>query len=186
VSSALEQGLGHSRDSINVCCMTTAVLTVIDTLFYYFIYYFFFFWPHPQHMDVPWPGIKSKLQLRPRPQLQQCWILSSLGHSGNSDALFYLFYLFILFLFFCFLGPFLRHMEVPRPGVDSELQLPAYTTATATPDPSRICHLHHSSWQCWILNPLSEARDQTCNLIVPSRIHFCCSMTGIPDTLFYN
>ena len=30
--------------------------------------------------------------------------------------------------------------------------------ATATPDPSCICNLHHSLWQCWILNPLSEAR----------------------------
>ena len=28
-------------------------------------------------------------------------------------------------------------MEVPRLGVESELQLPAYTTATATLDPSR-------------------------------------------------
>ena len=28
-----------------------------------------------------------------------------------------------------------RHTEVPRLGVESELQLPAYTTATATPDP---------------------------------------------------
>ena len=25
--------------------------------------------------------------------------------------------------------------------------------------PSYVCHLHHSSWQCQILNPLSEARD---------------------------
>ena len=30
-------------------------------------------------------------------------------------------------------------------GVESELPLPAYTTATATPDPSLICDLHHSS-----------------------------------------
>ena len=35
-----------------------------------------------------------------------------------------------------FLGPHPQHMEVPRLGVESELQLPAYTTATATPDPS--------------------------------------------------
>ena len=39
--------------------------------------------------------------------------------------------------------------------------MPAYTTATATPDPSRVCNLHHSSQQRQILNPLSEARDQT-------------------------
>ena len=31
--------------------------------------------------------------------------------------------------------------------------------ATATPDPSHICHLHHSSQQCWILNPLRKAKD---------------------------
>ena len=37
-------------------------------------------------------------------------------------------------------------------------------------DPSRVCNLHHSSWQRQILNPLSKARDQTHNLIVPSWI----------------
>ena len=44
--------------------------------------------------------------------------------------------------------------------VDSELWLPAYATitATATPDLSHVYDLYHSSWQCWILNPLSEAR----------------------------
>ena len=29
---------------------------------------------------------------------------------------------------------------------------------------------HHSSWQCWILNSLSKARDQTRNLMVRTRI----------------
>ena len=52
-------------------------------------------------------------------------------------------------------------MEIPRLGVKSELQLLAYTTATATPDLSIIYDLHHSSRKCWILNPLSKARDQT-------------------------
>ena len=37
-----------------------------------------------------------------------------------------------------FLGPRLQHIKVPSLGVQSELQLPAYTTATATPDPSLI------------------------------------------------
>ena len=46
-------------------------------------------------------------------------------------------------------------MEVPRLGVQLELQLPVYTTAPATPDLSHICDPHHSSWQCWILNLLS-------------------------------
>ena len=45
------------------------------------------------------------------------------------------------FFFFVFLGPCLQHMEVPKLGDKSELQLPAYTTATAAPDPSCICDL---------------------------------------------
>ena len=38
---------------------------------------------------------------------------------------------------------------------------------------SELCvyDLHHSSQQCQILNPLSEAMDQTQNLVVPSQIH---------------
>ena len=52
-------------------------------------------------------------------------------------------------------------MEVPRLGVELELQLPASTTATATWDLSRVYSLYHSSLQRQILNPLSEAKDQT-------------------------
>ena len=44
--------------------------------------------------------------------------------------------LFKTIFILCFLGPHLRHMEVPRLGVELELQLPAYTTATVTQDPS--------------------------------------------------
>ena len=43
--------------------------------------------------------------------------------------------------------------------IESELQLPAYATATATWGPSHVCSLHHSSWPCRITNPLIEARD---------------------------
>ena len=71
-------------------------------------------------------------------------------------------YLFI----FVFLGPHPWHMEVPRLGVEQELQLPACATATATLDPSRVFDLHHSSLQCQILNPLSEGRYRTRNLLV--------------------
>ena len=41
-----------------------------------------------------------------------------------------------LFINFFILGPHLRHMEVPSLGVELELQLLAYTTATAMGDPS--------------------------------------------------
>ena len=59
-------------------------------------------------------------------------------------------------------------MEVPRLGVESELQLLACTTATATPDPSCVCD--YRSREHWILNPLSEARDQTCILMDASQV----------------
>ena len=46
-------------------------------------------------------------------------------------------------------------MEVPRLGVQSELQLPAFTTATATRDPGRVCDLHHMDM---MLSDTSQAR----------------------------
>ena len=67
------------------------------------------------------------------------------------------------FFFFALWGPWV--------GIKSKLQLPAYTIAMATQDLSHIFDLHHSSQQCWILNPLSEARDQTRILMDPSRVH---------------
>ena len=70
----------------------------------------------------------------------------------------------VLVTLFFVLGPHPRHMEVPRLGVESRsrsLQLPAYTTATATPDLNHIFDPGHSLWEHRILNLLSEARDQT-------------------------
>ena len=64
-------------------------------------------------------------------------------------------------------------MEVPRLGVESELQLPAYTTARATSDPSHVSDVHHSSRQRQILDPPSETRDRTCVLMDASQIRFC-------------
>ena len=48
------------------------------------------------------------------------------------------------------------HMEIPKLGVDSELQLPACGTATATLDLRHIYNPHQSLRQHLILNPLSE------------------------------
>ena len=64
-------------------------------------------------------------------------------------------------------------MDVPRLGVEMELQLPAYTRATATWALSLIYDLHHSLLQHWLLNPLSEARDRTCILMDTSWVHYC-------------
>ena len=84
------------------------------------------------------------------------WLISIhicciINERGNSKG--------ILFFSFCFLEPHLWHMEVPRLGLGSELQLQPYTTATTMQDLSCVCDLPHSSWQCWVLNPLSESRD---------------------------
>ena len=98
----------------------------------------------------------------------------------------FLFFLFFCCCFFCFvfLGPNLWHTQVPRLGVKLELQLPVYTTATAMPDPGRVCNLHHTSWQGQILNPLSEARDRTCILMHASWVHFCWATMRTPSFSF--
>ena len=112
---------------------------------------------------------------------RQCWILNPLSETRNriwfswilvrlistmQDALYFakgtlywslLIHVFFFFFFFCvFLGLYLRHMEDPRLVVKSELQPPAYGTATTVIDPSSIYHLQHSSWQPQILNPLAR------------------------------
>ncbi|XP_020925541.1 probable phospholipid-transporting ATPase IF isoform X17 [Sus scrofa] len=50
-------------------------------------------------------------------------------------------------------------MKVPTLRVQWELQLPAYTTATAVADPSQICDLGWRLWQHQNLNPLSKGFD---------------------------
>ena len=62
----------------------------------------------------------------------------------------------------------------------------AYTTATATTDPSHICNPHHSSRQHWILNPMSEAGDRTFILMDPSQVHYHWAMTGTPISLCFH
>ena len=61
--------------------------------------------------------------------------------------------------------------------------MPDYTTATATPDLSHVYQLHHSSHQCRIFNPLSEARDLT--RILGIRVGFVNwgAMMGTPRSL---
>ena len=66
--------------------------------------------------------------------------------------------------FFFFLLSHLWHMKVPGPGGPTGAAAEAYITATATSDPSHICDLHCSLWQCQILNPLIKARYRTCIL----------------------
>ena len=67
-----------------------------------------------------------------------------------------------VFFFFFFLWLHLCHMEIPKLGVEMELQLSTYVMAIATLVLSRhICELYRSLCQCWIFNPLSEAKNWT-------------------------
>ena len=61
-------------------------------------------------------------------------------------------------------------MEVPRLGIESKLQLSAYTTAIAMQDLSCVCDLYRSHSNSQILNPPSEARDPTRILMDPSQV----------------
>ena len=128
----------------------------------------------------PGQGTEPKPQLWPTPQVQQQILQSTVPHQGSNSLLssdlgwcsqilnplwhsrnswkpsIYIFF---------FLWPHLQHMKVLRLGVESELQLPAHITAIAIPDLSCIYKLCRGLWQCWILNPLKEAKDQTCLLM---------------------
>ena len=76
-----------------------------------------------------------------------CFCLMESKHTWDGVAFNYQLICEMDFFVCLFLGPHPWHMEVPRVSVESELQLLAYATATATSDPSRVCDLHHSSRQ---------------------------------------
>ena len=81
------------------------------------------------------------------------------------------------FAFFFFYGRTCSIWKFPGWGLNQSYSCrPA--PPTATQDPSRICNLHHSSPQHWILNPLSKARDQTHILMDSSQIRFRCTIVG--------
>ena len=71
-------------------------------------------------------------------------------------------------------------MEVPRWGVESELQLPAYTTARATRNLRRVCDLYPSLRKRQILNRVSKARDWTHILMDINWIHYHWATMGTP------
>ena len=69
-----------------------------------------------------------------------------------------------------FLGPYSRPVEVPRLGVQLELQLLVYVAATAMPDLSCFLYLHHRLQQLRIIKPLSGAKDGTHILMDTCRV----------------
>ena len=60
-------------------------------------------------------------------------------------------------------------MEVPGLGVESELQLPAYTTATAMPHPQ----------------PAEQVQGQNPVLMDTSQVHYHWATMGTPLNLFF-
>ena len=93
-------------------------------------------------------------------------------------------------------------MKVSRLGVKAELQLPAYTTAIATQDPSRVCNLTIAQGNIGSFNQLSKVRNRTGRdqigiLMDTSRAHYrratmrtscsqllnLCITEGTPKTL---
>ena len=119
----------------------------------FLFFFFFFFWPHA---EVPRPGIE------PKPQQWQCQIVSPLSHQGTPWK--------GGFFFFNFYGCTCSLWKFP--GWESN----QICSCRPTPQPQRrqlrglICNLHHSLWQCWIFNPLNEARNWTLILMATSQV----------------
>ena len=144
-------------------------------------------WLH--QFTLPETVYESSLFSPPSPAFTICRLFND-GHSAPSEhTICFLSSKYtsaitdLLLPFLFFLGLHSWHIEVPRLGAESELQLPAYAIATAMPDPSHFCNLQRSSWQCCIPNPLSEARDrihilmdtnQSGLLTLSHNRNFCC------------
>ena len=64
-------------------------------------------------------------------------------------------------------------MQVPRLGVEiGVLAASLHHSHSSVGSVAWDLSLHHSSWQCQILNPLNEARDQTCIPMDTSWVHY--------------
>ena len=80
----------------------------------------------------------------------------------NCQTVFFSFFFFLSFVFCLFWVAPMAYKGSQARGL---------IRATATPDPSCVCSLHHRSRQHRILNPLSQGSNP--HLMVPSWIRFC-------------
>ena len=102
-----------------------------------------------------------------------------------SAGCYYSFRLIYLLIYFCFLGPHLWPMEgsQARGGIRAITSGLRHSYSNAR---SKLCLRPTPQLTATLdANPLSGARDQTCNLMVPSWIHFCCATTGTPPFRFF-
>ena len=65
-----------------------------------------------------------------------------------------------------------------------ELQVSAYTSATAMQDLNCVCDPYHISWQHRILNPLSKVRNWNGIFIDTSQAHYPWARAGTPGQTF--
>ena len=175
------------------------------SVFIVFLFFFFFLcWSHLWHLKGPGPAIKSEPELWPTPQLHQCWILNHCTGPGTEPASPQrqaesltncspegtpIAFLFVWFLVFCLFVLLFRAVLLAYKSSQARGWIRAVAASlhysTATPDLSCICNLHHSSQQCRIPDPLSEARDWTHIFMDTNRICFCCTTRGTPGFWFF-
>ena len=85
-----------------------------------------------------------------------CFLLSPLA--GYFILFYFILFYFILFYFILlFRAAPVAYGGSQTRGLIGATAARLYTTATTMPDPSCVCDINHSSRQCRILNPLSEA-----------------------------
>ena len=101
---------------------------------------------------------------------------------GSRKVLFSFFFLFFFVVVVVFLWLPLWHMEVPRLGIKLELQLPAYTTATATRSEPHLPPIPQLM-AIPILNPLSKNRDGTRILMDTSQVCYQWATMETPEVL---
>ena len=70
---------------------------------------------------------------------------------------------------------------IPAAYGSSQARGPVRATAANLWDLNLVCDLHQSSWQRWILSPLSKARDWTWVLMDTSQVRYHWAMTGTPN-----
>ena len=100
-----------------------------------------------------------------------------------TQTIYLLISLFTYLFIYAFEGLHLQHTEVPRLRIKSELWPPAYATAHSDSGSKWCLRPTPQFMAMGILNPLREARDRTCNLMVTSQICFRCATTGIPTQI---
>ena len=160
-------------------------------------FFFFSFWPHPLQAEVPRPGIEPVPHQWPEPPQWQCQILNVLSYKGTPRNINYLcshpivlksglawmsssatawlchldkhLFLFSLSLFFnLFIAALAAYgCSQARGWIRAAAAILHHSHSNMGSE----LHLRHCSlWQHWIINLLSEDRNQTCILMDTSLV----------------